>query len=249
MQKKIKDFIINYVISHNEDELFREPLIGFSSVNDERYKNIKEIIGPHHLHPTEVLPSCKTIVSFFIPFTKKVVGSNIVEGKKKVSYLWAKTYYECNILINSLAEGLVEYLKDFNATGATIQATKGFDTELFVAQWSHKSAAVISGLGELGVHSLLITDKGCAGRIGTVLLDIELEPTNTKTSDKPRCLYYLDGSCLQCVDNCPTNSLSIDGLNKKVCYKKVQHTDKIYPDLGPCSSCGKCSVGPCAYFE
>lgn len=249
MKEKIEAFIRDYVMTHNEDELFREPLVGFSSADDERYENIKEIIGPHHLDPREVLPSCKTVVSFFIPFTKKVVESNIIEGKKKVSYLWAKTYYECNKLINNLSGDLVEYLKDFNVDGARVQATNGFDTVKFVAAWSHKSAAVIGGLGELGLHSLLITDKGCAGRLGTIFIDREIQVGNEKAPAESRCLYYRDGSCTECVDNCPTKALSIDGLNKMVCHKKTLHTDKLYPDLGNCTSCGKCSLGPCAYFE
>jgi len=249
LREKIQGFITDYVMNHNHNGLFREPLIGFSSAEDARYENIKEIIGPHHLHPREVLPTCKTVLSFFIPFTKKVVDSNIAEGKTKVSYIWAKTYYECNNLINSLSGDLIEYLRGFNITGSTVQATQGFDKVKFVAPWSHKSAAVIGGLGELGLHSLLITDKGCAGRLGTVFLDVEIEPEDNKVPDEPRCLYYRDGSCTECVDMCPTKALSIDSLNKKVCYKKLLHTDEIYTDLGKCDSCGRCSLGPCAYYE
>lgn len=249
MKEKIKGFITDYIMSHDDNGLFRQPLIGFSSVEDERYERIKEIVGLHHLHPREVLPTCRTVISFFIPFTKKVIESNILEGRTKVSHLWAKTYYECNKLINSLAGDLVDYLKDLNINGATIPATHGFDKVNFVAPWSHKSAAVIAGLGELGVHSLLITDKGCAGRLGTVFIDIEIEPEDNKVPDEPRCLYYRNGSCTECVDMCPTKALSIDSLNKKVCYKKLLHTDEIYTDLGKCDSCGKCSLGPCAYYE
>lgn len=249
MKEKIEEFIINYVLDHNKDDFFREPLIGFSSAKDERYENIKEIIGPHHLYPIEVLPSCKTVVAFFIPFTKKVVESNILKDNKEVSYIWAKTYYECNKLIDNLTRELIEYLKEFNVKGATIQATQGFDKKLLKAPWSHKSAAYIAGLGEFGVSSLLITDKGCAGRTGTVFLDIDIEPSNKLALDKSRCLYYLNGSCLECVGNCPTNALSIDKLNRSVCYQKCLHTDSLYTDLGTCDACGKCSLGPCAYFE
>lgn len=249
MREKIEKFIIDYVMSHNDNELFRKPLIGFSSASDERYENIKETIGPHHLHPKEILPDCKTVVSFFIPFTKKIVEDNISEGRSKVSYLWAKTYCECNNLINSLTGDLIKFLRDYNINGATVQATHGFDKVNFVAPWSHKSAAVIAGLGELGLHSLLITDKGCAGRLGTVFIDVEIEPKEIRTLDKPRCLYYRDGSCTVCVNNCPTKALSIDGLDKKICYKKLLHTSEIYSDLGKCDSCGKCSLGPCAYYE
>lgn len=247
MKEKIQKFITDYVLSHNKDELFRAPLIGFSSAGDERYKRIKEIIGPHHLYPTDILPTCKTVVSFFIPFTKKVVESN--KQDETVSYLWAKTYYECNTLINNLTAHLIEYLKDFSVTAATVQATHGFDEELLKAPWSHKSAAHIAGLGEFGVNHLLITDKGCAGRAGTVFIDIDIEVNRKQIFDKSPCLYYQDGSCLKCVENCPTNALSLEDLNRAVCYEKCLDTDRLYTDIGTCDSCGKCSIGPCAYFE
>ncbi len=249
LREKIEGFITDYIMSHNDNELFRKPLIGYSRADDERYEEIKKTVGPHLLRPRDILPTCKTVVSFFIPFTKKVVESNIIEGRTKVSYLWAKTYYECNNLINSLTEELVDYLKEFNVNGTTVPATHGFDKEKFVAPWSHKSAAVIAGLGDLGLHSLLITDKGCAGRIGTIFLDLEIEANDKKEAGQSRCLYYRDASCTKCVDNCPSNALSINGLNKKLCYKKLVHTDELYSDLGKCDSCGKCSLGPCAYYE
>lgn len=147
MKEIIGEFITDYVLSHNKDGFFRKTLIGFSSEKDERYENIKDIIGSHHLYPTDVLPSCRTLVSFFIPFTKKVVESNILEDNTEVSYIWANTYYEGNELINDLTNRLVEYLKGFNVEGATIQATQGFDKDLLRAPWSHKSAAYIAGLG------------------------------------------------------------------------------------------------------
>ncbi len=249
MKEKIEEFITDYVLSKNKDGFFREPLIGFSRAKDEKYEDIKTIIGPHHLYPIEVLPSCKTVVSFFVPFTKMVVDSNILKDNKEISYIWAKTYYECNKLIDDLTRELIGYLRRFNVTGATIQATQGFDKKLLKAPWSHKSAAHIAGLGEFGVNSLLITDKGCAGRAGTVFIDIDVESGNKPASDRSRCLYYLNGSCLECVNSCPTNALSIDMLNREACYKKCLHTDSLYTDLGTCDSCGKCSIGPCAYIE
>ncbi len=46
--------------------------------------------------------------------------------------------------------------------------------ELFIVKtmacaWSHKSAAAIAGLGSFGLHRMLITDAGCAGRCGSLL--------------------------------------------------------------------------------
>jgi len=48
------------------------------------------------------------------------------------------------------------------------------------------------------------------------------------------------------VKNCPTGALTIEGLDKQRCYTRLLEVDKLFPDLGLCDICGKCSVGPCA---
>lgn len=35
LKEKIKGFITDYIMSHDDNGLFRQPLIGFSSVEDE----------------------------------------------------------------------------------------------------------------------------------------------------------------------------------------------------------------------
>ena len=68
---------------------FWEPLAKIRSAEDARYENIKEIIGPPFTHPREVLPTYKTVLSFFLPFTKKKVDNPILQrGKTQVFFLY-----------------------------------------------------------------------------------------------------------------------------------------------------------------
>ncbi|MEE0775573.1 MAG: hypothetical protein U0M15_00735 [Bacillota bacterium] len=53
-------------------DLLRETLCGFSSADDKRYDDLKRIIGPWHLTPKELMPGAKTVISYFVPFTKEV---------------------------------------------------------------------------------------------------------------------------------------------------------------------------------
>ena len=67
----LREEIINkikfHVIESNDEKIFREPLVGFSSANDPCYLEIKEIVGKHHLYPTDILPDARSVISFFIP--------------------------------------------------------------------------------------------------------------------------------------------------------------------------------------
>ena len=58
--------------------LYEEPLIGFAAASDELFEIYRrpEVIGPHYFSPAEWLPSAKTVVSFFFPFSDAVRISN-----------------------------------------------------------------------------------------------------------------------------------------------------------------------------
>ena len=58
--------------------LFDTPLTGFAAADDALFKRFTqpEIIGENYLTPAEWLPSAKTVISFFLPFSEKVRSSN-----------------------------------------------------------------------------------------------------------------------------------------------------------------------------
>ena len=72
-------------------------------------------------------------------------------------------------------------------------------------QMDFSEAAVLCGLGEIGLHGALLTDEfGPFVRVCFVLSDIELEGTPVKES------HLCDG-CGECVKGCPGNAISEDG--------------------------------------
>ena len=63
-----------------------------------------------------------------------------------------------------------------------------------MSDWSHKHVAYIAGIGSFGHHHMLITNKGCCGRLGSVVTDAVIAPTSRV--DRERCLFKFDGSCV-----------------------------------------------------
>ncbi len=66
---------------------------------------MKKIIGPHHLHPKEIFPEAKTVVSFFLPFEKELVKLNWKsQGPVKE---WIQAKGETDHLIGEISERLI----------------------------------------------------------------------------------------------------------------------------------------------
>lgn len=243
----ITSFIENAVAEHNGDGLFRTPLVGFSAAADPLFKELKEIVGPHHLLPVEILPEAQTVISFFVPFAEQVVEANR-KGGDKVAEEWAKAYICLNRLLNALSLELTGMLWERGFAAEMIRATHTYDPQTLLASWSHRSAAFIAGLGRFGRNRLIITAKGCAGRFGSVITAAGIEPDRRPL--KEPCLYYNGGSCGHCFKNCPIQALGKDGsFARHRCNERLLTVDAGFAYLDTCDVCGKCAVGPCAFIK
>lgn len=97
LKKKIESIIKEAVASPGTETRYREPLIGYASANDPIFDDMKKIIGPHHLLPKESFPEAKTVVSFFLPFEKKLVNLNWQSPDPVKEWIQAKSETDCLI--------------------------------------------------------------------------------------------------------------------------------------------------------
>lgn len=246
----MKEFIENRICRTISEAVgktpYRSPLVGFARAEDPLFIELKKAVGPGHLLPEDILPEAASVVAFFVPFTKELVETN--RKHPYVSREWAEAYIETNRLISFCCERLGEELAARGVKAAWQQPTHNFDPEKLVSFWSHKHVAYICGLGTFGLHHMLITPSGCAGRLGSIVLDRPITPTPRPGTHN--CLFHHQGKCLACVKNCPTGALTREGLDKQKCYKHLLEVDASYDDLGLCDVCGKCATGgPCAIIE
>ena len=248
MKEEIEAFVRNYVTSHKANggsrSIWRQPLVAFADAHDPMFRQLKEIVDPNHLTPCDLLEDAKTVISYFVPFTKKTVQSNT--GGKRASTLWAKSYIETNELIINLNVALSEKLEKNGYKAATTLPTHNFDEKKLVSLWSQKHVAYIAGLGKFGIHHMIITEKGCCGRLGSVITDARIKPTQRVKNEL--CLYKKDGACGVCVRKCALNALTFDGLNKRTCYYECLRNAETYHSLGLADVCGKCVTEiPCSF--
>ncbi len=194
--------------------------------------------------PGDMLPGAVSVVAFFLPFTAELVRANAREPRA-VAREWAIAYVETNALISSITHQLIQVMEGAGARAAAVPPTGVFDRRTLRSSWSHKSAAAIAGLGSFGVHHMLITDAGCAGRLGSLVTDVKLEVSSE--APRERCLHRANGSCLVCVRRCPEGALSAsDEFDRARCWARCQEVAGGFRELGLAEVCGKCATGPCA---
>ncbi len=138
-------------------------------------------------HPETLLPGARSVVSaalcYWIPEEPLEPGVG-----RLARYTWADTYAELRGRLDELGRRLG------GAYRVLVDANQHVDRE----------AAARSGVGFYGKNTMLITRRhGSWVVLGTLVTDVELEPTPPLDAD---C-----GSCRLCIDACPTGALDEPG--------------------------------------
>jgi len=244
LAKLIASFTRARVASAGTVTRYREPLVGFAAADDSRFASLRSEVFSGHLLPGDLLHRARSVVSFFLPFQPAIVAAN-ARRREEVADEWIIAYLETNALLKSITEELIATLKGMSVRAAAEPPTDNFDRRDLTSCWSHKSVAVIAGLGSIGLNHLLITEAGCAGRLASLVTDAEL-PTGRDIAGA-RCLRESGVDCMKCLSLCPVSALRADGvIDKQVCWNRCLDAAARFNHLGRAEVCGKCATGPCA---
>ena len=233
--------------------MFEEPVFGFSSADDEIYRvyKRKDVIGDNYMLPGEWLPGARTVISFFLPFTGRVRRSNRCEPENTSSE-WLHARIEGQAFLNAYSKSLLEYFTDLGMEACvpaidkrfslvrTAVTADGIDDLHFESSWSERHAAYASGLGTFCLSRGLISEKGVAGRYGSVIVSGSMEPDQRPYAG----VYDYCIMCGACIERCPVGAISLRyGKNHLKCKQWMDVTGKRYD---PRYGCGKCQTGvPC----
>ena len=246
--QKIHDLIKNYVAQYPEthpvETGWQAPLLGVASAFDPLFERYKKIINLRHALPQELLPGAQSVIVFYIPFERELHKTNC-STDLYCSRKWAVAYIETNQLLADAAVYLQAVLEAGGHQAALVPPTHNFNKKTLLSGWSHRHAAFAAGLGRLGHHNLLITEKGCTGRLGSLVTDQVLEPS--RRPEKEYCLHKAGYTCLKCVERCRFEALFPDRYDRFACYRQCRLNDRKYADLGLTEICGKCTaLVPCS---
>jgi len=254
---------INKEIAVSEDivgtKIFDTPVFAFGNADDENFKSLKDpsAVGEHFLLPKEWMPQAKTVITFFLPFTEEVKKSNSsdlnwpsgqwlhgrVEGqmfiKELCKYLKSELINAGYNTLSPLLEGRFWSRTGFRK-GSLISPEDAMNKPLYTSNWSERHVAFVCGLGTFGLSKGLITKKGMAGRIGSVITELYIIPDKREYKD----IYEYCTMCGSCIKRCPAHAISMDkGKDHIMCAEFLDITaEKFKPRYG----CGKCQVKvPC----
>ena len=109
----------------------------------------------------------------------------------------------------------------------------------FSSNWSERHVAYIAGLGTFGLSRGLITEKGMAGRFGSLVTTAELPVTERPYTD----LYEYCSRCGACIRRCPVGAITQEGKRHEPCS---EYLAEMKHRFAPRYGCGKCQVKvPC----
>lgn len=243
LESLIIEFVREYPKNQNTKSKWQVPLIAYADADNEEFNTLKKVVSPTHALPKDFLSEAKTVVAYFIPFDEAITKSNINE--KYTSKEWAIAYIETNKLIFNLNTFIMNELEKLGYKSNVIPATHNFDTQKLISDWSHRHVAYIAGLGTFGLNNMIITEKGCCGRVGSFVTDIKIKPT--QKTEAENCLYKSMNICKKCVDRCVNDALKTESFDRHKCYEMCLENDRFHSELGLVDVCGKCLVNvPCA---
>jgi epoxyqueuosine reductase len=263
----VRDFILtsphNTMNTTTEEPAWDDALVGFASGGDQMWQQYKEYVGPFHWTPWEVFNQhCPgesagaeelSVISWVLPQREAVRKANR-RAKRYPSEEWARIRVygeEFNValrrhVVNSLKQVGHAAIAPMLVSNWTIVKSERFS---YASSWSERHAAHAAGLGTFGLCDGLITARGKAMRVGSVVAKISIKPTPRPYSNhRAYCLFFADGTCGKCIDRCPARAITKTGHDKEKCRQHLarsrEYVKKTYTFEG--YGCGLCQVGvPC----
>ncbi len=204
---------------------FDTPLVGFASATDPLFDGYKDIIGPFHWAPTEILGRDEgTVVSWILPITERTRVSNRKQDRYP-SLEWGRTRNFGERFNDELRKAVVRFLISRGCHAVAPMLADGWarvdDPRIGLAStWSERHAAYAAGLGTFSLNDGLITPRGIAHRCGSVITDFVMEPSARPYRDyRENCLTCRGLECGVCIQRCPVGAISLDGHDKHLCQR------------------------------
>jgi epoxyqueuosine reductase QueG len=246
--------------------IFEEPLVGFVAGNDPIFRQLKGVIGEFHLTPYEAMekiarergvpiPSEEEIgvISYILPISKKTRKEN-ARTKGKPSERWAHTRLFGEEFNRKLEAHIVSVLKEKGYFAVAPELEPSIFRMLvdervgLASPWSQRHVAFAANLGTFGLSDGLITEKGKAHRVGSVVVNQPLDSPRRTTDIHRDCLFFQRGSCMICAKRCPAGAITEQGHDKNKCMEFVfKQIPMIKEDYGiDIYACGLCQTAvPC----
>ncbi len=210
--------------------IFGPPLVGVADGEDPLFSRFRAVVGPRHLMPRELLRSHAPgaaaaparVIVWVLPYTAAIRESN--RSGEWPSSLYSQARNNAAALNERISSALTVFLQERGHAAVAPIMTTAYDAfrdegHVFSSTWSERHVAHAAGLGRFGLNGGLITPAGMAVRIGSVVTDLDIDPSpRTAGGHLHPCLGEDGSGCGRCIPRCPAGAISSAGLDKEKCY-------------------------------
>ncbi len=251
----------------HREKAWDAPLVGFARGDDPFFARFKADLGPFYWTPEEIFNATfpdrrasaneLSVICYVLPQTEATRVEQRREDRLPAER-WSRSRgygekFNCALRLHLAAElaraGYPAVAPERDPEFAYRQSER-FG---LASNWSERHTAFVAGLGTFGLSDGLITERGKAVRIGSVVARLDLPATTRPYGDDYQawCLWHARGTCGACAERCPVDSISKeDGHDKERCrvYIRDVTTPYVTEQFGTADAtpCGLCQVRiPC----
>ena len=245
------------------EKAWDEPLVGFASGGDPIFNLYKEKVGEFHWTPLEIFniafpdtpakPEELTVIAYILP-ASELVRSSLRKETQNPAEPWVRARIFGEMFNEDLRRHVAELLTKSGYPAVAPVLVKEYrmmqsKEYVLASTWSERHAAYAAGLGTFGLCDALITPKGKAMRVGTIVAKMSATPSPRPYTDHHAyCLHYAKGACGACIARCAGKAITAEGHDKMACNRQLGVTTKYAKEVYNIDGygCGFCQTGtPC----
>ncbi len=246
------------------EKAWDEPIVGYSRGSDPFYVQIKNDLGPFFWTPQEAFALAfpesavpaedLTVITWVLPQTE----ATRTEQRRETLYAsgrWARARFHGERFNVALRQYLARTLTENGFAAAAPERLPEFGyrrSERFglASNWSERHAAFVAGLGTFGLSDGLITPRGKAVRVGSVVARIAIAPSPRPYEHHQQwCLWHAKQVCGVCMRRCPAGAITEKGHDKDRCHDYIRQVTAPHARQSygvEATPCGLCQVAvPC----
>ncbi|HIU25926.1 MAG TPA: hypothetical protein IAC50_05475 [Candidatus Copromorpha excrementigallinarum] len=224
---------------------FGDPVIGYADTKNPLF----DMFFTRGLsdHPKGIYRPGSTVVVHFVPYGREVIKAGPASDK------WIRAFTESMWLSMRINGVIRETLDTVGRLSSCTNTPTDWNEDTCHEEWSHKMAAFAAGMGPFGPGGCLITEKGFAGRFGSIITDgkyaDEYPPLSSKQLEDiydeimRQCRWegFSGVSCgEEMISVCPAGAVSQRGINRKKCQAHCKTIDQYIPSPDICGRCFGC---------
>lgn len=245
-----------------EERAWGEPLVGVARGDDPLFVEFRDSIGPFYWTPPDVhriaFPGSTAgaselaVIVYVLPQTEATRADQRACDTLP-AHRWSLSRYYGEEINNRIRRDLSRALTDAGYPAVApveLSSWSREESETFgmASRWSERHAAYAAGLGTFGHTDALITARGMAVRIGSVVARIDLPATPRPYTTRDQYCLGREG-CKGCINRCPAGAITPEGHDKERCSAYIEevtapHAEEAVGVRAP--ACGLCQTRvPC----